>query len=135
MHTCALWAYCRFHVFMFPWRLIVVVGCLLFVRSWSAGGLCDVMLGIEHFFLGGEAVWRRVGVMGCVWWVSPKPLGQACWRCLVVSLLFWLSVSPGDFCLGWGMSCVRHVCSFGRRVVCGLWSPGFCGRLLVGLGG
>ena len=22
-----------------------------------------------------------VGVMGCRWWVSPKPSGQACWRC------------------------------------------------------
>ena len=69
--------------------------------------------------------------MGCLWWVSPKPLGQACWRCLVVPVTFWLGVSPGDFCLGVGC----HVCSFGGWVVCGLWSPGFCGRPLMGLGG
>ena len=33
------------------------------------------------------------------------------------------------------MSCVRHMCSFGGWGVCNLWSPGFCGRPLVGLGG
>ena len=24
-----------------------------------------------------KSVWGMVGVMGCLWWVSPKPLGQA----------------------------------------------------------
>ena len=33
------------------------------------------------------------------------------------------------------MSCIRRMYSFGGRVVFGLWSPGVCGRLLVGFGG
>ena len=79
----------------------MVVGCLLFVCSWSAGGPCNVMLGVVpawdrvifvFVFFWGEAVWARVGVMGCLWWVSPKPLGQACWRCLLVPVIFWLGV-------------------------------------------
>ena len=32
------------------------------------------------------------------------------------------------------MSCIRCACSFGERVVCGLWPPDFCGRPLVGFG-
>ena len=31
-------------------------------------------------------------MISCLWRVSPKPLGQACWRCLVVPVLFWLGV-------------------------------------------
>ena len=59
--------------------------------------------------------------MGCLWWVSPKPLGQACWRCLVVPVIFWLGVSPGDFCLGVGCP-VSVICAFlvgGLCVACG----------------
>ena len=37
----------------FPWRLIVAVGWLLFVRSWSAGGACDVVLGVVPAWDGG----------------------------------------------------------------------------------
>ena len=83
-------------VFVSP-GVSLVVGCLLFVCSRSAGGPSNVMLGVVPawdrvvffllFFLGGKAVWGRVGVMGCLWWVSPKPLGQACWRCLVVPVI------------------------------------------------
>ena len=41
--------------------------------------------------------------------MSPKPLGQACWRCLVVPVVFRLGVSPGDFCLRWGVLCPSYV--------------------------
>ena len=44
-------------------------------------------------------------------------------------------VFPWEFLPWVGMSCVRRVCSFGGRVVCGLWWPGFCGRPLVGFRG
>ena len=66
-----------------------------------------------------------VGVMGGLWGVSPKPMGQAWWRCLVVPVLLRLGVPLGIHALG-GMSCVRRVCSFGGRVVC---------ELCVGCGG
>ena len=77
MHACAFVDTLPFSCLLgFPWWSIVVVGCLLFVCSWSAGGPCNVMLGVvpawDRVFLG-EAVWGRVGVMGCLWWVSPKP--------------------------------------------------------------
>ena len=53
----------------------------------------------------------------CLWQVSPKPLGQECGRCLVVSVLFWLGVPlvisalGGDvlhpsYVLFWWESCV-----------------------------
>ena len=32
----------------------------------------------------GEHFWGMVGVIGCLWQVSPTPLGQVCWRCLAV---------------------------------------------------
>ena len=59
--------------------------------------LWSFLLGVGGFE---KSVWGMVGVMGCLWWVSPKPLGQACWRCLVAPALFLLGVSPGNFCLG-----------------------------------
>ena len=31
-------------------------------------------------------------MIGCLWWVSPKPTVQACWRCLVVPVLLRLGV-------------------------------------------
>ena len=46
--------------------------------------------------------------MGGLWGVSPKPMGQAWWRCLVVPVLLWLGVPLGIHALG-GMSCVRRV--------------------------
>ena len=73
-------------------------------------------------------------MIGCLWRVSPTPLGQACRRCLVAPVLFRLGVPWQS--LPWvGMSCIRRACPFGGQVVCGLWSPGFCGRPLVGFGG
>ena len=43
----------------------MVVGCLLFLCSWSAGGLCDVMLGVvpawDRVFFGGGCL----GEGGC----------------------------------------------------------------------
>ena len=48
----------------------------------------------------GGTLWGMVGVMGCLWWVSTKPLGQACWRCLVVPVLFRLRVPLGISTLG-----------------------------------
>ena len=47
--------------------------------------------------------------MGCFWWVSPKLLGQACWRCLVVFVIVWRGVTPGDFCPGRGVLCPSYV--------------------------
>ena len=59
--------------------------------------------------------------MGCLWWVSPKPLAQACWRCLVVPVIFRLGGSPEDFCLGVGCP-VFVICALlvgGLCVACG----------------
>ena len=72
--------------------------------------------------------------MGCLSWVSPRPLGRACWRCLVVPVLLQLGV-PLEISAWMGMSCVRRVSSFGGRIMCGLWWPGFCGQPLVGFCG
>ena len=47
--------------------------------------LHSFMLGMGLF---GKPVWGMVGVVGCFWWVSPYPSGQACWRCLAVPVLF-----------------------------------------------
>ena len=46
----------------------------------------------------GEHFWEMVGVIGCLWQVSPTPLGRACWRCLVV--LFRLGVPLTASALG-----------------------------------
>ena len=46
-------------------------------------------------------------------------------------MIFWLGVFPGDLCLGW-VCLASVVCAL---LVGGLWSPSFCGRPLVGLGG
>ena len=100
------------------------------------GDMCDVVLMVvparggffrEHF-------WGMAGVIGCLWWVSPTPLGQAFCRCLVVPVLFgWVFLWQS---LPWvGMSCIHRACSFGGQVVCGLWLPGFCCRPLLGFGG
>ena len=78
-----------------------------------------------------------MGVMGCLWLVSPKPIGQACWRCLV-PVLFRLGVPLGITALGgdvlhlsyvlfWWAGCVWVV------VVWLLWSASggvrwMCGR-------
>ena len=55
--------------------------------------------------------------MGCLWWVRPKPLGQACWTCLVVPVVFWLGVSPWRFLPWMGVSV---------SVVCALLVGGLC---------
>ena len=82
----------------------------------------------------GEHFWGMVGVIGCLLRVSPTPLGQACWRCLVVPVLFRLGV-PWQFLLSVGMSYILRAYSFSGQVLGGLWSPGFYGRPLVGFGG
>ena len=110
--------------------LIAAGGWLRFLHCWSAGGTRDVVLMVlparGGFF--GEHFWGMVGVIRCLWQVSPTSLEQACWGCLVVSVLFRLG-DPWQ-CLPWvGMSCI---CS--GRIVCGLWPPSFCGRPLVGFG-
>ena len=60
--------------------------------------------------------------MGCLRWVSPRPLGQACWRCLVVPVLLRLGVPLGISALG-------GECP--ASVVCALLVDGLC----VGCGG
>ena len=79
----------------------------------------------------GEHFWEMVGVIECLWQVSPTPLGRACWRCLVV--LFRLGVPLTISALGGDVLHPLYVLLL-WRVVWGLWSPDFCGRPLVGFG-
>ena len=51
-------------VFVSPWRLTVVVGCLLFVYSWSARSPCDVMLGIVPAWDRVVLFWGEGGCLG-----------------------------------------------------------------------
>ena len=57
------------------------------------------------FFLGGEAVWGSMGVMGCLWQVSPKPLGQACWRCHLLAGCFPWRIAIVD-CI---VTCINQI--------------------------
>ena len=85
--------------------------------------------------------------MGCLWWVSPRPLGQACWRYLVVPVLLRLGVPLEISALGgdvlgpscmlfWWAGCVWVV------VAWLLWSAsggvprmcGQCGAYMVWVG-
>ena len=72
-----------------------------------------------------------MGVMVCLYWACPKPLGQAYWICLVLCLSSFCWVFPWKFLPWVGMCFIRCMCSFGRWVACGKRTPGFCGRLLV----
>ena len=57
-----------------------------------------------------------VGVIGCLWRVSPTPLGQACWRCLVAPVLFRLGVPVAISALGGDVLHPSRACSFGGQV-------------------
>ena len=90
----------------------------------------------------GEHFWGMVGVIGCLWPVSPTPLGQACWRCLVVPVLFRLGVPLAISALGgdvlhllwvlfWCAGCLWVVVAWllwsasgGGRWMCGRVVPG-----------
>ena len=92
MPACALWVPCYFHVCwdFFSGSLWQLGGCGLCTADLL--GVCVVVLMVvpaRGGFLG-EHFWEMVGVTGCLWQVSPTPLGRACWRCLVV--LFRLGV-------------------------------------------
>ena len=93
----------------------------------------------------GEHFWGMVDVIGCLWRVSPTPLGQACWRCLVVPILFRLGVPLAISALGgdvlhpllmlfWWAGCVWVVVDWllwsvsgGVRWICGRMVPVWCG--------
>ena len=121
-------------------RLIVAVGWLRFVHCWPAGGTCDVVLMVVPARGGfwGEHFWGMVGVIGCLWRVSPTLLEQACWRCLVVPVLFQLGVPLAISALGRDVlhpSCVLFCWADCVWVVVAwlLWSAsggvrGMCGR-------
>ena len=86
--------------------------------------------------------------MRCLWCVSPKPLGQACWRCLVSPILFRLGVlgisalgrdvlhpslcalSVGGLCVG----CGRLPFVVGLWWVCSRWMFGRCAAYMVWVG-
>ena len=85
--------------------------------------------------------------MGCHWWVSPKPLGQVCWRCLAVPVLFRICVSPGNFALGgdvlhpsyvlfWWAGCAWVVVAWLLWSASGRarWMRGRCGVYMVWVG-
>ena len=113
---------------------IVAVGWLRSRRSWSAGGTCDVVLMVVptqgRFF--GEHFWGMVGVMGCLWRVSPTPLGQAKWRDVLLYQSSFGWVFPWQSLPWMEMPSIRRTCSFGGRVVVA-WLSWFCGRPLVGV--
>ena len=132
----------------FLWRLIAIGG-----SSFCTAGLLGVHVMwclwaflLEVGFLGGP-IWGMVGVMGCLWWVSPRPLGQACWRCLVVPVLLRLGVPLEISALGGDV--LRPSCVFFWWVGCVwvvvawlLWSAsggvlrmcGQCGAYMVWVG-
>ena len=94
------------------WSFLLEVGSLGGGGGYLGDGRCDG---------------RSLGGVPDLWY---KPAGDVL---LYQSSYGW--VFPWEFLPWVGMSCVRCVCSFGGRVVCGLWWPGFCGRPLVGFRG
>ena len=80
----------------------------------------------------GESVWGRVGVMGCLWWVSLKPLDKP-----AGDVLLYLSSLAGCFpwrVLPWaGMSCIQHMCSLVGGLCVGCGSLAFMVSLWWGL--
>ena len=73
--------------------------------------------------------------------MSPRPLGQACWRCLVVPVLLWLGAPLGIPALGGDV--LHPLCFlFGERVVYGLclasggvpWMGSQCSAHMVWVG-